>query len=149
MKKLSNFIEYKLRIPIKTVKYTISSLVSALLEFVLFSLIIYIIIPGDSRNKLIGTIVGRVFGTILNFIINKYWCFHVVNKTIPQLIMFSILFIVKLYLSYIFVDLFSKKFNGHEVLIKMIVDNALFFLGYVVQNFIIFKKKAVETSNNQ
>lgn len=136
---LKNF-KYK-----KEAKYVISSLVSSFFEFLIFFLITTFY-KDKEQIILIATISGRIVGTIINFFINKYWCFKVYDKTIFQIILFIILFIFKLFMSYFLVNYLVERFNINPTLIKVPVDIFLFFFGYVIQNFVIFRKKKEEAN---
>lgn len=144
MKKIESFFEDKLHIPFKVVKYCLSSFSSSCVEFLFFFLLTSVFFKDYANIILIATIVARLIGSLINFLINKFWCFMVFNRTIIQAIEYSILFIVKLYLSYFFVNMLVNRYGINPTLIKVPVDFTLFFLGYVVQNFIIFRKKKEE-----
>ncbi|MCQ2771873.1 MAG: GtrA family protein [Bacilli bacterium] len=124
----------------KNAKYVISSVVSSILEFAVFFLMTSIIWKDAKEIILIATIVGRTLGTTLCFFLNKYWCFQVYNRTLIQSIEYAILFVIKLYLSYFFVNMIVDRFAINPTLIKLPIDITLFFVGYLVQNFIIFRK---------
>ena len=123
----------------KNAKYVISSVVSSILEFAIFFLMTSIIWKDSKEIILIATIVGRTLGTTLCFFLNKYWCFQVYNRTLIQSIEYAILFVIKLYLSYFFVNMIVDAYAINPTLIKLPIDIALFFIGYLVQNFIIFR----------
>lgn len=124
----------------KNAKYVISSVVSAGLEFLIFFLMTSVLWKDVNQIILISTLVARTIGTILCFFLNKYWCFQVYNRTLIQSVEYALLFLLKLYLSYFFVNMIVDKTGINPTLIKLPIDIALFFLGYVVQNFIIFRK---------
>lgn len=127
---------------IKIIKYTISSMGSSAVELIIFHLMVTFI--DYAHIILIATIIGRLIGSIINFIINKYWCFKVYNRTLIQSILFSILFIFKLFMSYFLVNMIVDRYDLNPTLIKIPVDIFLFFFGYVIQNFVIFRKKEKE-----
>lgn len=128
----------------KAIKYTISSLSSSAIELILFFLMTSVFFKGKEHIILIATIVSRIISSIINFLINKYWCFVVYNRTFIQAVEYTVLFLVKLYLSYFFVNMIVSKYSINPTLIKMPIDIGLFFVGYVVQNFIIFRRNKKE-----
>jgi len=125
----------------KNLKYVISSMVSAGLEMLIFFLMTSVWWKDVDQIILIATLVARTIGTILCFFLNKYWCFKVYNRTLIQSVEYAILFLVKLYLSYFFVNMIVDKTGINPTAIKIPIDIGLFFLGYVVQNYIIFRSK--------
>lgn len=133
----------------KNIKYVISSAVSAGLEMLIFFLMTSIFFKDASQIILISTLVARTIGTVLCFFLNKYWCFQAYDRTLIQSIEYAILFAVKLYLSYFFVEMIVASTSINPTVIKIPVDIILFFVGYVVQNFIIFRKpKEKKETNN-
>lgn len=123
------------------IRYVISSLASSAIELIIFYLLTSVFLKDTNNIILYATITSRIIGSTINFIINKYWCFQVLNRTLIQVIEFAVLFVVKLYLSYFFVNMLVEKFSINPTAIKIPVDVCLFFLGYVVQHFIIFRKE--------
>lgn len=135
---------YKKIINYKNLKYVICSISSSLLEIGIFFLMTSVFWKDADKIILIATLVARTIGTIVCFFMNKFWCFQVYNRTLVQSIEYAMLFLVKLYLSYFFVNMIVDKTGINPTAIKIPIDIALFFLGYVVQNFIIFRKVASE-----
>lgn len=133
----------------KNLKYVICSVSSSTLEFLIFFLMTSIIWKDVNHIILIGTLVARTIGTIVCFFMNKYWCFKVYNRTLIQSIEYAVLFLVKLYLSYFFVNMIVEHYSINPTLIKVPIDVALFFVGYLVQNFIIFRKSKPKQENEK
>lgn len=123
---------------IEFIKVVISSLVSSAVDLGIF----YIICKNsnDLHTIIIATIIARVASGIVNFIINKYWAFESIGKTRKEIILFTILFIIKVAISSLLVWLFRNT-NINQTVLKAIIDFILFFGSYIIQRNIIFINK--------
>ena len=123
---------------IKFVKAALSSIFSAMIDLVVFT-----ILSNSSKSLLVielSTIVARIISIIINFIINKKLVFQTIGNTKKEIILFFILFLWKMLFSGFLVWLFGF-ININQIILKMIVDVSLFFITYQIQNKIIFKKR--------
>src|SRR5574344_1320148 len=121
------------------IKFTCSSMFSALIDLIIFRLLM--LLPIDKYMAIgIGTVVARIISSIVNFIINKWWSFESKGKTTKEAMQFFILFLVKMLLSSGMVSLLSN-IPIDIVFIKMFVDILLFFMAYYIQKKYIFKGK--------
>lgn len=122
------------------VKFTISSILSAAVDFLLFYLIKKAIETGTNQTRAIitATIAARLCSTIINFTINKLWSFESKKSAGREIILFSILFISKMGASAVLVAVFAF-IKIPTVVLKMIVDTMLFFVSFAVQKLFIFK----------
>lgn len=127
-------IKYK-----QPIKFTCSSILSAIIDLTLFRLIMLIQI--DKYYLIIfATVVARIISSIVNFTINKLWSFNSKGKTINEAKGYTCLFIVKMLLSSLLVSLLSN-IAVDILFIKVGVDILLFFMAYYVQKKYIFKGK--------
>ncbi len=122
-------------------KFTISSIISACADFLVFALVMFAIRRGQTSAIVIATIIARIISTIINFIINKLWCFESKAKSKVQagreISLFTILFVAKLSASAALVATFAF-IKIPTVVLKMIVDTLLFFVSFAVQKLFIF-----------
>ena len=128
------------------VKCTLSSISSAFVDFAFFYLIQTLCVKLDfsqSISIVCATVVARIFSTIVNFIINKFWCFESKKSAQREAILFAILFIAKMAASASLVAaICSLAFvKLKTVTIKIMVDTVLFFISFLVQKFFIFWNK--------
>src|SRR5574344_1962570 len=112
------------------IKFTCSSMFSALIDLIIFRLLM--LLPIDKYMAIgIGTVVARIISSIVNFIINKWWSFESKGKTTKEAMQFFILFLVKMLLSSGMVSLLSN----------IPIDILLFFMAYYIQKKYIYKGK--------
>lgn len=118
----------------KIITFVASSISSSLVDLVGFVLLKYL-----GLSIIISTFVARIFSGIMNFGLNKHFAFKLDNNnnTSKQLFLFALLFIVKMVLSALIVDVISF-INVPLIILKVIVDILLFYVGYVIQNKYIF-----------
>ena len=123
---------------IRFIKATISSIVSAAVDLGIF----FVICRNNNNLSLIivATLIARIASGIVNFLINKYWAFESSGEPKEEIIEFTILFIIKVALSALLVWIFrNSKIN--QMLLKAIIDFALFFGSYVIQSTFIFNER--------
>lgn len=120
-------------------KYTISSLLSAIIDLGFFTFLNITIFKYISFGLLISTIVARVCSGVVNFILNQKWVFNG-NKTVGEAIKYAILFITQMIASGLLVTVITPVLRNATVA-KILVDSILFILSYIIQKNIIFRKK--------
>ena len=120
-------------------KFTISSVISAAVDFLFFYLIKHALEQKFALSLVIflATLVARIFSTIVNFTINKFWSFESHKNAGKEIVLFAILFVSKLSASAFLVYVFSFV-KIPTVVLKMIVDTLLFFVSFIIQKFFIF-----------
>ncbi|MDY4253652.1 MULTISPECIES: bifunctional glycosyltransferase family 2/GtrA family protein [unclassified Clostridium] len=120
-------------------KYTISSLLSAIIDLGIFTILNITIFKYISFGLLISTIVARVCSGVVNFTLNQKWVFNG-NKTVGEAIKYAILFITQMIASGLLVTVITPVLLNATVA-KILVDSILFILSYIIQKNIIFRKK--------
>lgn len=137
--KASHFkpIRDSIKIYINILKFSLSSLMSSIVDIVIFTALMYFLDINMEYRILIGTIFSRVISGIFNFLINKLWVFSSNNKIVRQGYKYILLFISIMIFSYLGVSTLS--FLPIPItLIKIVVDGGLFILSYKIQNRFIF-----------
>lgn len=129
------------RIP-QFIKFTISSLVSAAIDFFVFYSICRVCLLRTDISQSVrifaATAGARVLSTAVNFVINKCWSFESRKSALREVIFFAVLFVLKLSASAALVSAFSFM-RIPTVVLKMIVDTVLFFVSFLVQKTLIFR----------
>ena len=120
---------------VEFVKVSISSIVSSAVDLGFF----YLLCRNntDLYTIITATIIARIASGIVNFLINKYWAFESTGKTKKEIILFTILFIVKIAISSLLVWLLRDT-SINQTLLKAIIDFLLFFGSYIIQKNFIF-----------
>ena len=123
-----------IRIYFTFLKYILSSISSAVVEYLLFLLLVY-----KTNNIFISTYVARFVSSVFNYTINKNVVFKSAQNTVVSVIKYYLLVIMSATLSAFVVNyLVSLLGNGVEW-IKIVVDSAIFILNYIIQRRWIFK----------
>lgn len=120
-------------------KFTITSLLSACLDIVLFTILLSIFSKFGDVSVVISTIGARVFADLLNFYLNKNFVFYSASKTKNIILSYYLLSFSKMFLSALFVLIISKHIFINKIFIKIFVDTLIYILSYTVQKKYIFK----------
>lgn len=136
-----------LKIP-QFIRCIFSSIISACLDFSLFYVVEKLCLSLGAEQGLsivAATVAARICSTVVNFLINKFWCFKSEGRGVRQAVLFFVLFVVKMGASATFVwglqEIFSRSeafSNVPSVAVKVLVDSLLFFASYLVQKKFIF-----------
>ena len=122
-------------------KFTVSSLVSAGVDFLFFFLVQKTLEnSGHSMTNSIiaATVSARFLSTAVNFLINKFWSFESQQNGTRQVILFTFLFLGKMGASAALVSFLLAFLPVPAVTLKIIVDTLLFFVSFIIQKHFIF-----------
>lgn len=133
-----NTIKDSYKIYKEIIKYSLSSFVSFLFDYLLY--IIFILL---FNNAIVSNILSRILSSTLNYNINKTYVFKSKNKS---LISYFALASIILILNTLFLSLLTY-ININVYIAKIIVELVLFSLSYIIQKKIIFKKEAIFYKN--
>ncbi|MFL1695754.1 glycosyltransferase [Weissella kandleri] len=121
--------------------FAASSLISFLVDILLFEVIIFIFDNHVLKSVLIATIVSRLMSAVVNYNLNRNVVFDKNGQN--TLIKYGSLFIVQMFISGFMTDFFTQLIpnntNVTPVLIKIVVDFVLFMISYRIQRDFIFK----------
>lgn len=121
------------------IKFVFASLFCAVFDLTVFTVLIHFLFGRSSEGILYATVIARCFSGIINFLINKIWCFGVHGDNLAQAVKYFILFCMQMFLSWLFVTLLSS-LPAHLTLLKILTDTMLFIISYIIQRKLIFKK---------
>lgn len=127
------------------IKFSMSGIISFIIDYLLFLLFANIIFKGyDLKNLiLVSTVLSRVISSAINFTLNKTVVFN--NKgnenTILLIVKYYTLCIVQMLLSAGIVYGVCCFVSLSKNIVKIIIDLILFFVSYKIQKEIIFKKQ--------
>ena len=134
-----NPIRDSIRIYSVILKYSVSSLVSSLVDYLVFGIAIACGAP-----IMIATYIARAISSVFNFLINKKLVFKGKGNATIQFVKYIILVIVSGTISGLAVTGLSNCFTSiNPIIIKIPVEVVLYFFNYVVQQTFIFKDKKI------
>lgn len=116
------------------IRFTAISIISALLDFVLFMVCYYLV-----ANVFVSIIFARVVSGIFNFVFGKCITFRSRGKIVSEGIRFIILAILLVLISYGLITSLVN-FLGMSVYVsKVISEGALFFMSFAAQRVFVFR----------
>lgn len=141
--KSTNFNPLKdsLKIYIIFVKYIFSSIISFIVDIVIYKIIFDLFIKYISNNAIIiATIIARIISSLVNYRINKNAVFKASDN--KSIIKYYILCFIQMIVSAFLVETIYKLLNkNYEVLIKLMVDSIIFLINFKVQKEWVFRKE--------
>lgn len=122
-------------------KYFASSLTATALDITLFTLLTKVFfadLPLSAR-LLFGTVIARIFSSLLNYTINRSMVFSQSKKMDSSMLRYYIVWICQVSVSYLSVLTFTALSGWDEVVVKLLVDAILALFSYQVQLRWVFK----------
>jgi len=131
-----NPIKDSIRIYLPIIKFSISSILCALLDFVML-----LIFKHLSDNLFFSVVAARIVSSICNYLMNKHLVFNARSKKkATTLLQYYILTVFILACNYIILSFLNEKLGISLVYSKIITEALLFVVSYTLQRKIIFKK---------
>lgn len=127
-------------------RFTSASLVSALVDLMLFYIFSRIHAFPIAAKIMIATVTARILSGGFNFLLNKYWSFKSRVWASSEAFRYVVLFVSQMLLSGIMVTILSHLLIP-ELLAKIIVDLTLFFIGFLIQRKWVFRKNIGASSH--
>jgi putative flippase GtrA len=123
------------------IKFIASSLTCAAVDLTVFTLLSSFLFGRSSAGIFNSTVIARCLSGVLNFTLNKVWCFGIRGDNLKHAVKYLILFCIQMLLSWAFVTLFSY-LPVHLTILKVLTDTVLFILSYFIQKKLIFRKSS-------
>lgn len=128
----------------KILNYMLSSLISSLADFLIYGGAVLAIGGLMSREAriLTATLTARILSSLLNFMLNKKAVFHSDAPVKRAVLRYYLLCVCQLGTSWLLVWLLSELFAAAamgEIVLKIPVDVALFFVSYQIQKRWVFQ----------
>ena len=120
-------------------KFAGSSIISAVVDLSIFTVLTNEILISIPMNVMEATIISRIFSGSLNFFLSQKWVFNGIDR-VSDVIKYILLVISQMLCSGFLVSILSTKFID-ATFIKMFVDITLFFVSYLIQRFILYRYK--------
>jgi dolichol-phosphate mannosyltransferase len=130
-----------IRIYKEILKFSLSSIVSAVVDIGLFALIFNLLSANAISWALFGaTSIARLVSSTINFILNKKVVFEDKDSTLTQATEYYLLCIFQMLLSWLILKGLTSLNDEHVVLLKIMTDLFLFFVSFFIQRTFIFKR---------
>jgi len=116
------------------IKYIITGLSAAGLEYLLF----YILIRTNNSLYLSNS-AGMTAGFILSFLLNRYWSFQSKSNAFRQFSLYLTLFIVNLGISNTLIHVLSKNLGILPLISKVIIMAMMILWNFILYRKVIYK----------
>lgn len=119
------------------IKFSLSSIVSFLIDYLLF-LFIFL----ASKQLIFSNICARVISASFNYCMNKKYVFHSEEGMLKSLFSYFMLAVIILICNTFLLEILVSIFSVYEGLAKVMVEVMMFLVSWLVQKYIVFKKSA-------
>ena len=124
-------------------KFLFSSLSSCVVDILLFGVLCSLLKQAEPVLYIAySTVIARVISAVYNYILNYRVVFNSDEKNYKAAVKYFSLAVIQMCCSALFVTGLCRTWpNIPEFIFKIIVDTALFFISYVIQQRLVFKKR--------
>ncbi len=126
----------------KPIRFAISSLTGAVVDFLLFYLFEQVFFYKIATKILFATVGARLCSGLVNFLMNKHFCFESNGSATKEGTKYFLLFVGQMILSACGVTILS--WFMPDLLAKAIVDTVLFVISYIIQKRWVFRIESAE-----
>lgn len=128
---------------IEFLKFSASAIICFLVDFLLFQLFFFLL---DSKLGLtyadtLSTYMARAISAPLNFCLNRKVVFQSDVPLLKSILQYVLLAVFIVVINSFLAHLFITILGVNSWLAKALVESILFVLNYLIQHFIIFRKK--------
>ncbi len=139
-----NPLKDSFRIYASIIKFTASSLVAFVVDYVLVLLLALLFGHIGLKQKmvlLLSAVIARVVSSLCNFLINRRVVFKSDDGVLCTAVKYYVVAAVILVLNYLLLNLFNIVLSVPLAVAKLIVEALLFALSLALQRFFVFKSK--------
>lgn len=129
-------VKDSVRIYSVVLKYSLSSIVAAAIDYIVFGLLTRVGIP-----ILCATYLSRVCSAIANFSINRHLVFKSKNNLWKELLLYISLLVVSGTVSGLFVSHMVNRVAMNKILAKVCIETLLYLANFYIQRTIVFRKR--------
>ncbi len=128
---------------IEFLKFSASAIICFVVDFLLFQLFFYILgsRAGLTYADTLSTYIARAISAPLNFILNRKVVFKSDTSLLKSILQYVLLAVFIVVVNSFLVHVFITVLGMNSWLSKVLVESILFVVNYLIQHFIIFKKK--------
>lgn len=125
-------------------RYSISGLLSFVIDITLFSLLVKVIFQAMPVEwaLLYGTVLARICSSLFNYTLNRNVTFKNHENVRKTMLKYYTLCALQAFLSWLLVTVMFSKLQWDTTILKMIVDAILFFFSFQVQRTWVFREEA-------
>ena len=123
------------RIYKEIIKFSISSIISFLIDYIVFLLLFSI-----SKRLVFSNIIARIISASINYYMNRKYVFQDDKDILKSLKSYILLALIILICNTFLLKLLVSLFSIYENIAKVIVEIIMFIMSWLVQKYIIFKK---------
>ena len=134
-----NAVKDSLRIYKEILKFSASSLIAFLVDYVLYSLLFLV-----SNNLLLSNVIARVISASVNFTLNRKFVFRSKEPLLRSAVKYCLLAAGILAGNTLVLHFLVNICGIHQLLAKLITEVFFFMLSWLIQKFIIFRKSGGE-----
>ncbi len=124
---------------IQIIRYFISGGIAAVVDFGL----LYLLTEFFGLYYLWSAVISFSVGLLITYLFSITWIFNqrrISNRWI-ELLIFSVIGVVGLLLTYLFMQYFTEVINLHYMLSKVLTTIIVFFWNFLTKRFVLFTKK--------
>ena len=121
------------------IRYFISGGIAAVVDFGL----LYLLTEFFGLYYLWSAVISFSVGLLITYLFSITWIFNqrrISNRWI-ELLIFSVIGVVGLLLTYLFMQYFTEVINLHYMLSKVLTTIIVFFWNFLTKRFVLFTKK--------
>ena len=124
------------------VRYGIVGVLGALLDYGIFRTVYRALAPSMPEfSKALANAAGMIVGGIFCYILNRLWSFRAGGSVVQQFTAYATLTVLNIFLSSGLIYLLGAVTNFPTNLCKVIAMVVIFFWNYIINRFIIFRKR--------
>lgn len=131
-----NTLKDSVRIYKEILKFSASSFIGFIVDYVLYSLLIFI-----TGNLRVSNIAARVVSATVNFSLNRRFVFKSKEGLIKSALKYAALAIIILIGNTLVLEFLAGKLELHGMVAKLITEIFFFLLSWTAQHFLVFKNK--------
>lgn len=131
-----NAIKDSMRIYKEILKFSASSFIGFIVDYILYTLLI--LITGNLR---LSNIAARVVSATVNFTLNRRFVFKSNEGIVKSALEYALLAVAILVGNTLVLEFLVGKLSLNTMLAKLITEIFFFLLSWTVQHFVVFKKK--------
>ncbi|MGI5975990.1 MAG: GtrA family protein [Paludibacter sp.] len=124
---------------VQIIRYFISGGIAAVVDFGL----LYLLTEFFGLYYLWSAVISFSVGLLITYLFSITWIFNqrrISNRWI-ELLIFSVIGVVGLLLTYLFMQYFTEVINLHYMLSKVLTTIIVFFWNFLTKRFVLFTKK--------
>ena len=131
-----NTVKDAIRIYKQILKFSLSSITSFFLDYVLYSILVF-----STQNIFISNILARIVSGTANYSMNKKLVFNNKGNIYKSAVQYIFLAVFILILNTCILNILVSNLNINQYIAKILVEIMLFIISWLVQKYYIFNKK--------